>query len=153
VTAAESLSHIADRIEIIELTARHAFLLDSRNLDTIMDLWSDNDPVFDQENLGLTKYIGKEAIYDYLEADAVGKLDATCHLMSNHIIENITADTATGCHTVLMKGEVKGGGPCEATVYYDDRYVREDGRWKLASRKVTPLTKMILGGYEMPKNS
>jgi ketosteroid isomerase-like protein len=152
VTETASMSHIADRLEIIELAARHAFLLDSRNLDTIMDLWTDDDPVFDQENLGLKKYVGKEAIRDYLVTDAVGNLDATCHLMSNHIVENITDDTATGCHTVLMKGDVKGGGPCEATVYYDDRYVREDGRWKLASRTVTPLTKMVLGGYEMPEN-
>lgn len=144
-----SLSRIADRLDIIELTARHAFLVDTRNLDHIMDLWSDEDPIFDEESVGLKKITGKKAIRDYLETEVLGKLDASCHLTSNHIVENITAHTATGSSTIIFKGDVKGGGPAEASAYYQDRYVREDGRWKFASRKVIPLTQMHLGGYEL----
>jgi ketosteroid isomerase-like protein len=149
-TADESISRIADRLEIIELTARYAFLADNRNLDEFMDLWSDDDPVFDEENVGLKKVVGKKAIRDYVET-IHGGLDAVCHLVTNHIVENISADTATGSHTVHVKGDVTGGSSCETTAYYEDRYVRQGGRWKFASRKVTGLTKTVFGDYELPE--
>jgi ketosteroid isomerase-like protein len=150
-TTDESLSRVADRLDIIELTAKHGFLVDTKNIDPLIDLWSDNDPVFDESEVGLKKITGKAAIREYLENDVFGNFHASCHLTSNHIIENITADTATGSHTVIFKGDVKGGGPAEASAYYQDRYVREDGRWKFASRKVIALTQMVLGGYELPQ--
>jgi hypothetical protein len=148
-TTDESRSRVADRLDIIELTAKHAFLVDTKNIDPLIDLWTDHDPVFDESEVGLKKIIGKEAIREYLVDNVVANFDATCHLTSNHIVENLTDDTATGNHTVLFKGDVKGGGPAEATAYYEDRYVHENGRWKFASRKVLALTNMVLGGYDL----
>lgn len=148
-TAEESLAHLVARLEINELAAKHAFLMDTKNVDALVDLWADNDPVFDESGVGLKKHTGKEEIREYLQNEAIGNFTATCHLTTNHIVENLTADTATGNHTVLFKGDVKGGGPAEATGYYEDRYVHEDGRWKFASRTMFGLTSMVLGGYEL----
>jgi hypothetical protein len=148
-TTGRSLSLIADRLDIIELTARYAYLMDARNLDLVMELWSDEDPVFDEEAFGLKKCTGKKEIRDYFELDILGKMENLCHLTTNHIIEEITDSTATGTCTVLVEGDVKdGGGPARATGYYEDRYVRENGSWKFSSRKVSPLTKTQFGAYK-----
>jgi hypothetical protein len=148
-TADTPLSFLQDRLDIIELTAKHAFYVDTRRADLAAGLWSDSDAVFDEEAAGLKKTVGKKAIKDYLESEVLGKLDATCHHTSNNIVENITATTATGHCTVIMECDVKGGGPARATAYYEDEYVREDGRWKFSSRKVIPLTKIQFGDYKV----
>jgi hypothetical protein len=140
-TTSRSLSLIADRLEIIQLTARYAYLVDIKNLDLLMELWGDNDPVFDEEAFGLKRITGKNEIRNFVQSEIFGHMEALCHLTTNHIIEEITDSTATGTCTVLFEGDVSdGGGHLRATGFYEDQYVRENGMWKFSSRKVNPLT-------------
>ena len=146
----KTLLALSNRLEIIELTYRYAFLLDTHQLDLLMELWSDESPVFDQESFMLGKSIGKDEILKKLETAIYGQMEILCHLTSNNVINDLTESKASGTCTVLAEGDVRAGGSSWATAYYQDEYVHENGRWKFASRKVTPLTNPKQGLFELP---
>jgi hypothetical protein len=145
------LSSLVDRLDIIELTAKYAHWLDTRQIDLLMELWSDENPIFNEEAFGLGKSIGKQEIRRYIETDIFGQMENLCHLTTNHVIDEISESSASGTCTVLVHGDVRAGGSSEATAYYKDHYVRENGVWKFSSRTVIPLTKPKVGNFQFPK--
>jgi len=145
-----TLSAIADRLEIIELTAKYAYRLDTQQLDLLMELWSDDSPVFDEEDFGLGKAIGKDAILRHLEIDIYGQNEKLCHLTTNHVIDEIGESRASGTCHVFAQADVRAGGTSRATAYYRDQYVRENGVWKFSVRKVVPLTRPYAGNFAFP---
>ncbi len=145
-----ALSLTVDRLDIIELTAKYAFRLDTRQFDSLMELFSDDSPVFDEEGFGLGKFTGKDEIRHHFEADIYGQMENLCHMTVNHVVNKIRGDRASGnCH-VFAQGDVRAGGFSRATAYYQDEYVREAGVWKFSSRKVIPLTRPEVGTFEFP---
>ncbi|MEU8709985.1 nuclear transport factor 2 family protein [Streptomyces sp. NPDC048565] len=148
--AENAVSLMVDRLDIIELTAKYAHRLDTRQFDSLMELWSDDSPVFDEESFGLGKFTGKDEIRHHFEADIYGQMENLCHMTVNHVIDEILESRASGnCH-VFAQGDVRAGGISRATAYYKDEYVRENGVWKFSSRKVIPLTRPEIGTFEFP---
>lgn len=145
-----ALSSLVDRLDIIELTAKYAYRLDTRQIDLLMELWSDESPVFDEEDFGLGKATGKDEIRHHFEVDIYGQMENLCHLTTNHVINEISGTRASGTCTVFAQGDVRAGGTSRATAYYQDQYVRENGTWKFASRKVIPLTRPEAGNFQLP---
>ncbi|QFZ24268.1 nuclear transport factor 2 family protein [Saccharothrix syringae] len=141
---------MANRLEIIELTAKYAHRLDTRQIDLLMELWSDESPVFDEEDFGLGKATGKDEIRRHFEVDIYGQMENLCHLTTNHVINEISGSTASGTCTVFAQGDVRAGGTSRATAYYRDQYVHENGVWKFSSRKVIPLTRPKVGNFQFP---
>ena len=148
--AETTLSSIANRLEIIELTAKYAYLLDTNQIDSLLDLWSDDDPTFDIEQFGLGKAIGKDQIRHYLEVAIYGQNENLCHLTTNHVINEIHESRASGTCHVLALADVRAGGSSSATAYYKDQYVYESGMWKFSVRQVNPLTRPEAGNFQLP---
>jgi hypothetical protein len=146
----EAYSLVVSRLDIHELVAKYAYRLDTRQFDLLMELWSDGSPVFDESEFGMKKYTGQAEIRHHFEAEIYGQMENLCHLTGNHVINEISDTTASGNCTVFAQGDVKGGGTSKATAYYQDQYVRENGVWKFASRKVKPLTIPEAGTYQLP---
>ena len=146
-----TLSSLASRLEIIELTARYSYLLDTNQIDSLLDLWSDDDPTFDIEEFGLGKAIGKDQIRHYLEVAIYGQNENLCHLAANHVINEISESKASGTCHVLALADVRAGGSSQATAYYTDQYVHENGMWKFSARKVKPLTRPEAGNFQLPR--
>ena len=148
-----TLSSIVNRLEIIELTAKYAYRLDTRQLDLVMELWSDESPVFDEEDFGLGKATGKDEIRHHFETDIYGQMENLCHLTTNHVVNEISESRASGTCHVFAQGDVRAGGSSWATAYYQDQYVHENGMWKFSSRKVIPLTKPKVGNFQLPTDN
>jgi hypothetical protein len=145
-----TLSSIATRLEIIELTAKYAIRLDTHQLDSLMELWSDENPVFDEEAFGMGKSIGKDKILHHLENDIYGQNENLCHLTTNHVINELSESRASGTCHVFAQADVRVGGSSRATAYYKDQYVHENGMWKFSVRKVIPLTRPEAGNFQLP---
>jgi hypothetical protein len=141
-------SRLADRLDIIELTAKYAYYVDSSDLDNLMTLWVNDDPVFDEEPVGLQRSQGFDAVHDYFRDQVFGKMDSMAHVTTNHFITELTASTARGICTVLAEGDVKGAGLVHVMATYTDAYERVGDTWRFRSRQVKPLTKPQLGGYQ-----
>jgi hypothetical protein len=135
----------ADRLEIIELTARYAFYVDTFQLEPLMQLWVDDEPTFDESRVDLGNNTGLDNIRRYFEDFVFGHMAKLAHITTNNIVESVTDTTAQGLCSVLVEGEMKTGERMHAAAYYDDVYHRVDGAWKFKSRVVHPLTTPNLG--------
>jgi ketosteroid isomerase-like protein len=91
-------------------------------------------------NLGTRIAIqGREALIARMSA--IPRPAASSHALSNTAID-IDADGATAVtfavvHVIL--GQIDGGKVLVRGIRYDDRLVREDGGWRIASRRHNPL--------------
>jgi SnoaL-like domain len=147
-TTAASRTRLEDRAEIIDLGSRYAFLVDRFDLEGVLDLWVDDEPVLDETPLGLKKSVGKEQLRQCLQDDVFGMVSGMLHMTGNHLVEQITDTTARGYCAVSFLADVKnGGGTMQATAWYDDQYERVEGIWKFRSRIVTPFTKPQFDNY------
>ena len=140
-------SRIADRLDIIELTAKYSYYVDSFDLGNLMTLWVDDDPVFDEEPVGLQRSQGLDIVRDYYRHQVFAKMDSMAHVTANHFITELTDTHARGICTVLVEGDVKGAGLVHVMATYIDEYERVGDSWKFRSRQVRPLAKPQLGGY------
>ena len=136
---------LLDRLEIIELTARYAFFVDTFQLEPLMQLWVDDEPTFDESRVELGNNTGLDNIRSYFEDFVFGQMAKMAHITTNHIVENVTDTTARGHCSVLVEGEMKTGERMHAAAYYDDVYHRVEHAWKFKSRVVYPLTTPNLG--------
>jgi 3-phenylpropionate/cinnamic acid dioxygenase small subunit len=127
---------LADRLEIIELTAKYAHLVDTKQLDKLITLFTE-DAVFDETNLSadLGRPKGPDAIRVYLDSQ-LQPLAGCFHLISNHIIDEITETEARGTCSVYCDALFKNGQSIHVDAWYDDTYARTVDSWKFASRVV-----------------
>lgn len=136
---------LQDRLQIIELTARYAFYVDTFQLEPLMQLWVDDEPTFDESRVDLGNNTGLDNIRSYFEDFVFGHMAKMAHITTNNIVETVTDTTARGVCSVLVEGEMKTGETMRAAAYYDDVYQRVDDAWKFKSRVVYPLTTPNLG--------
>ncbi len=110
--------------EIRQLASRYAVHLDARDLDALVQL-------FDPQIRG-----GRDALRESF-ATQLRSLGRSILSTSNHVIDVLDADTATGI--VSCRGEIE---PLDAPgtwvvqqIQYHDKYVRRDGRWYFVGRR------------------
>lgn len=145
-TAALDLDAITQRLAIQELCARYAFYCDTFQIEPLMALWVEDDPVFDERDVGTGYHAGQADIRRFFIAGVFAQMDGLLHLTSNHWLQELTENRAAGVCSVIVSGDLKNGGSLHATAYYEDHYARVDGDWKFRSRKTIPYTKPQLGG-------
>lgn len=127
---------IQDRLDISETLALHAYIVDTNQLDRLVDLFAP-DAVYDMSATasGLGAFQGIDAI-----RVAAGRLAESGHAPLAHFVTNIIAtsageDTATVQSRGLM---IMADGSAHA-VSHDDILQRRDGLWRISRRVITPL--------------
>ena len=125
----EIVRKLADLEDIRDLARRYAHYVWQKDVPGAIDLFAD-DAVMDMGDRPPIE--GRAALLEIYQAT----FDASTFkpFVHNHVIE-IEGDQATGiCYLDLraMDDEI----PMTGYGYYDDRYVRIEGRWKFASRKL-----------------
>jgi hypothetical protein len=139
-----ALLEIADRTLIRELMDRYGTVHDSGTPEEYADLFTSDGEIAIGGGPVLVK--GREALMEQAQRDhdRFGETDANGrwtsimrHLISNAQIELSGATTAEGtCYvtTVVRKGDV---GPAILSISrYVDRYVKAEGRWRIARREI-----------------
>jgi ketosteroid isomerase-like protein len=112
--------------QIRQLASRYAIALDARDLDTLVDLFVDDVRV------GRDTY-GRDALRDNF-VQQLRPLGVSILQVTNHVIDVVDADHATGI--VSCRGEIEVGGEwIVQSIQYHDTYERRSGRWYFVRRK------------------
>ena len=132
----KATNELADRLAIIELTSKYAHLVDTKQLNKLLNLFAE-DAVFDETNVGadLERCKGRDAIRAYFD-NQIQALAGCFHLTGNHIIDEIVETGARGTCSVSCDAIFKNGESIHVDAWYDDTYVRTPDGWKFASRVV-----------------
>lgn len=145
--AADSLQAIADRMLIRELLDRYGLVHDSGTPEQYADLFTaDGEIAVAAGGPAIVK--GRDALLAQARRDherfgnepaaGGGTTSIMRHLISNAQITLTGTSTATGtCYvtTVVKKGDI---GPVILSIArYTDRYVKQDGEWRIQRREIT----------------
>lgn len=134
------VTRLSDEREIIALENIYGYYLDNRMWDEIIDLFSDQAPSFEIGRRG--RYIGKPAIRAFL-CDAMGrgiwgleKNQVANHLQLQPVVTLDEGGTSARCRVRALIQMSKGERHEKlrwAEGVYENTFVKEDGRWKIAS--------------------
>jgi hypothetical protein len=145
--AADSLQAVADRMLIRELLDRYGLVHDTGTPEQYADLFTaDGEIAVAPGGPAIVK--GREALIAQARRDherfgtepvaGGGTTSIMRHLISNAQITLTGTNSATGtCYvtTVVKKGDI---GPVVLSVSrYTDRYVKQDGEWRIQRREIT----------------
>jgi hypothetical protein len=128
---------IADRLDIEELVPLYAFRTDTGEFTSVPELFAE-DGVWDRTVLGAPRCDGRAAIAEAFGALAAADVGFVVHINGAHQIADFAGETASGTshlHAELMIG----GHRVTVLGYYADDYVKVDGRWRFAQRKLVEL--------------
>jgi SnoaL-like domain len=120
-----------DEKAIRELLSAYCFCVDRAHADAFVELFTE-DGVWDRGRFGRVE--GRRALHDYLSAAARGADKAkTRHFSSNELV-TITRDTAAARSYVLVMDAAPTPPVALVIGYYEDQFVKMDGRWRFKSR-------------------
>jgi uncharacterized protein (TIGR02246 family) len=112
--------------EIRQLVARYALATDSRDLDTLVDLFVDD------VQIGRDTF-GRDALWASFDASLRG-IGVSILNVGTHVIDVVDDDHATG--HVYCKAEIQDGDRwIHQAILYRDDYQRRDGRWYFVRRR------------------
>lgn len=130
----EALTERIDRIESFEairqLAYGYALAVDARDLDAVVALYVDDIRVGQGRS-------GRAALRETFDA-SLRQFTASAHHVTNHLIEFLGPDDATGLVSCRIEHEV-GDQWVTASLLYHDRYARRNGRWLIRGRVQTRL--------------
>src|SRR5262245_4739139 len=132
-----------DKLAIQELCARYCHTIDSQDSDGWADCFT-ADGVFAFDGKAIQ---GRAALREYAEVHA--RVLRCRHLTLNHLYE-VHGDRATGVSTTVVTLATEGGYKILGQAAYEDRLVKEDGRWRIASRKLR--TDRLVSNPDKPIN-
>jgi ketosteroid isomerase-like protein len=121
-----------DRLAIQQLNYEYAYYVDVFDIESWLSVFTE-DAFFDEREFDSGLHVGHDAIRRYGE-QIVATTQFAVHLMTNHIIRDLTETTATGTAFALVEGQSKQGDRARYQVMYEDAYRKVDGRWKIARR-------------------
>ena len=128
----DRLERVESQLAIAQLPARYALALDSRDLDTMVNLF-----VPDVRVGGAGDGNGRQALKKFFTAN-LSHFYRSMHLISGHVVHFDDADLAHG--SVHCRAEHEDGGKWGIMVMnYKDTYERVDGEWFFARRRLQPL--------------
>jgi len=104
--------------------------VDARDLDAIVALYVDDVRVAEGRS-------GRDALRATFDA-SLRQFTASAHHVTNHLIEFLETDDATGLVGCRVEHEV-GDKWVTASLVYHDRYVRRNGHWLFRGRVQTRL--------------
>lgn len=127
---------------IRRLTHDYAWFVDTFDIEGLMQQFT-SDAVFDATPVGLVRLEGANQIRAFFE-DEFTMMAHQMHSISNHRID-VAGDEATGIIYFAAQGVAREGGGVSASGYYQDRYQRSDGVWRIHERRAFALTPPDVG--------
>ncbi len=127
---ASRLSRLEALEEIRQLASRYALAVDSRDLDTLVTLFIDDDRLFREGARGRS---GLRESFNVSQR----RYSNSQHFVCNHVIDLDDEEHAHGVVYSRVEQEL-GDTWLVMNMQYWDRYERKDGRWYFAERKGMP---------------
>jgi uncharacterized protein (TIGR02246 family) len=118
-----------EKLAIQELCARYCHTIDAQDSAGWADCFA-ADGVFEFDGWAIQ---GRDALREYAEVHA--RLMRCRHLTLN-LLYDVRGDTATGTSTTVVTLATQSGYKILGQGAYEDRLVKEGGRWRIASRRV-----------------
>jgi ketosteroid isomerase-like protein len=127
----------ADRMAITDVCTRYAFALDNQDWDQLRSC-------FLPDVTSVYHGVGALQGYDPIEElcrSALTPLDASQHLLGNHLVEVDGDEARSTCYFQAEHVRENAAGGTHLTIAgrYEDRLVRADDGWKIAHRHQTVL--------------
>ncbi len=129
---------LVDHAAIVQLTIDYCWALDTGDWDGLRIIFTPDATA----DLGANGQRGIDEIIDRV-SDALGPLDDSQHMVSNHQITfDADGDAASGrCY--LQAQHIRHGVDGEPLYMvagrYEDRYVRTPDGWRIAQRRIVPM--------------
>lgn len=129
---------IEDRLLIQELSAQYAFAVDTKRYADAPALFAE-DGIWDETVLGIPRCEGRDAIAAFFPLMSQTDLEFLIHINANHRIVDFDGNNAWGTVHLHAAGRMNGS---DMTIYgyYDDAYIKCDGRWLFQDRKLVAIT-------------
>ena len=129
---------VEDRLLIQELSARYAFLVDTKRYAEAPALFAE-DGTWDETVLGIPRCESREQIAAFFPLMSSTDLEFMIHINANHQIVEYDGNSARGTVHLHVAGRMNGK---DMTIYgyYDDTYIKTDGRWWFHSRRLVAIT-------------
>ena len=122
---------MADREDIIDLAVRYAWLLDTKQVDGLGD-------VFTPDATAMLRGVECNGVDEIMAriGGSILRLDCTQHFISNHqvVVDGDTATHRCQLQSQHVRAGVVGGDNFIVGGYYEDRMVRTAGGWRIAHR-------------------
>lgn len=134
------IRRLEDRAELWELVSRYAVAVDDEDYGALRTLFAAGG-----EFTGLVggTQRGRDGVVEYLrhrnDTDHVRRV----HTPTAQFLDQLEGDRAAGVVSSYAALYSADGSLRFFAFRYDDRYVREDGQWRFASRTIGGLTNLI----------
>jgi ketosteroid isomerase-like protein len=147
VTLSAGRTRTDDVLEIQRATHLYARGLDRFDPQEALSAFTD-DAVWDATPVGLERLEGRAAILGFFERDAAAIADQF-HIITNHVVDvDDGGDTARGTNYVFSEGHTNSGAAFKAIALNEDTYRRTPDGWRIASRRISPLTPPEMEGFD-----
>jgi hypothetical protein len=135
-TPNERLERAADIIEIQQLAYRYAISVDSKNVQSMVELFTENlDEV--NEDQAPNGFVGGIPRTQMIESftNAFYHSPMSILTVGNHLVEHNPNNRDRAKGTVYCRAEIEFGDTwLVQQIVYFDRYVRENGKWLFLTR-------------------
>jgi len=122
---------LEDRAELRELVARYGLAIDDRDIDSLSGLFTADGSFRSRD--GVMNATGRDAVLEQFRS-RFSALGPTNHIAHDQVC-TLDADGNTASGLVTSHAELWRNGRAFVTALrYQDRYRREDGRWRFADR-------------------
>ncbi|HUD90498.1 nuclear transport factor 2 family protein [Sphingobium sp.] len=122
-----------DRLAIQELAYQYAHYIDSFDPDNWAQIFTPDAILDETAFFPDALFIGRGAIRAYGEKIS-RNVDQLVHLITNHIISDLTPGTARGTAVAIVQTMRKTGEHLRFYVKYEDEYVKVGDRWLIAKK-------------------
>jgi hypothetical protein len=119
------------RLAILDASASYCHYIDDQNWDGLRSIFTE-DIIWE----GLETHRGLDTVIAFLDSLVPGVMELAFHRAFGETFTSLTADRAT-TRAQMDAPCVIDGVPMLCAGRYDDTFRKEDGRWKLARRKMT----------------
>lgn len=122
-----------DRLALQELNYSYAYFIDSLEPDNWANIFAPDGVLDESAFFPDALFEGRDAIRAYGETIR-GNVAMMVHLMTNHIIRDLTPTTATATSFALVETMRKNGERLRFHVKYEDEYLKIGDSWKIARK-------------------
>ncbi len=128
----------SDKLKIFELLARSAYALDQRKLGELEDTFSEGASLIIDiaGGDGEVSFEGRKVIMGLMKDSMAEQSDQRRHVVTNVFFETEGDERAVVVSNVTITSVEHGAIRLVTSGLYRDEVVLEDGRWRIAGRRI-----------------